>query len=123
MLLGELGCLLGGGRWRSSFGWRGDEVTIKFEVAEGFAGGAVVAAEPVEELEEGFVEVEGVFGGDGAVVVDGEVTEFLDEADFWEETLAEVFFEGLFVDEGSEALVVGELEVVVVVVEPDDSLF
>ncbi len=55
--------------------------------------------------------------------MDGNVPHFLDGAKFGEEVGAEVLLKGLFVEEGVEAIVVGELEVGIVGVEPVDGLF
>ena len=78
-------------------------------------------------MKEFFEEAEGVSFADFVGFMGGEVTEFVDDLDFWEEARGEVVFEGLFVDECAEGVVfgvvVGEAEIGVVVVEPVDGLF
>lgn len=60
---------------------------------------------------------------DGCRVVNGDVACFVNVADFVEQAeWVEVVFEGLLVDEGSEVVVVGKLEVWIVGVEPMHSL-
>ncbi len=55
--------------------------------------------------------------------MDGHVSHFLDGAQFGEKVGAEVVLKGLLVDKGVEFIVVGELEVGIVGIEPVNGLF
>ena len=100
----------------------GDEISLKAEVGDGSAIGSVIAAEPVEEVKQFLDEAESVLFGDVGRVVDGDVPHLVNGANLWEESRLQIVLKGLLVDEGSEAIVVGELEVGVISVEPVNGL-
>ena len=68
-------------------------------------------------------EAEGVFFGDAGGVVDGDVAHLVDGADFGEESRFQVVLEGLLVDQSAKIIIVGELQVGVIGIEPVNSLF
>ena len=97
-------------------------MAIKVEGGNIFAIGGVRAAEPVKEVKEFLNKMEGIFFRDAGGVVDGDVAHLVDSANFGEESWFKVVLEGLLVNEGSEAIVVGELKVGVIGIEPVNSL-
>ena len=74
-------------------------------------------------MKEFFDEVEGIAGTDWRRAMDGDISHLLDGAKFGEKIGAEVVLKGLFVDQCAEFIVVGELEVGVVGIEPVNGSF